>query len=300
MGKLKIIVGKISNGFYDLPRILIINFYRLFVWIRVINPKKILYNKSAIFACNHTTGADPLIVLGALRKKIVFVTDSERFSNRFTSFFFRKFTNSIPIFKEQFNKNIKSFKELFSISGNKKVFFGIFPEGELYKHDKFGKFRGGAAYLSYKTKLPIIPVYLHNLSKGPGEKTWLGRHPTAEGITSLFMNTFRKVHVFIGEPINPVAENIMEDLKELADKNAYKKAIQQITQELEEEFEELRIEADKLFEIKKPKAPVDTQSDTINVSTTNVFDADDDNNDDLFDDTIDDNNILGSAGPAKS
>jgi 1-acyl-sn-glycerol-3-phosphate acyltransferase len=300
MDKLKIIVGKISNGFYDLPRILIINFYRLFVWIRVINPKKIPYNKSAIFACNHTTGADPLIVLGALRKKIVFVTDSDRFSNRFTSFFFRKFTNSIPIFKEQFNKNIKSFKELFSISGNKKVFFGIFPEGELFKHDKFGKFRGGAAYLSYKTKLPIIPVYLHNLSKGPGEKTWLGRHPTAEGIASLFMNTFRKVHVFIGEPIDPVAENIIEDLKELADKNSYKKAIQQITLDLEEEFEELRKEADKLFEVKKLKAPVNTQSDSINVSTTNIFEVDDDDNDDLFNDTIDDNDILGSAGPAKS
>ena len=120
MGKLKIIGIKILNGFYNLPRILIINFYRLFVWIRVINPKKIPYNKSAIFAFNHTTGADPLIALGALRKKIVFVTDSERFSNRFTAFFFRKFTNSIPIFKEQFNKNIKSFKELFLISGNKK------------------------------------------------------------------------------------------------------------------------------------------------------------------------------------
>jgi len=298
MGKLKIIGGKISNGFYNLPRILIINFYRLFVWIRVINPKKIPYNKSAIFAFNHTTGADPLIALGALRKKIIFVTDSERFSNRLSSFFFRKFLNSIPIFKEQFNKNVKSFKELFSISGNKKVFFGIFPEGDLYKHDKFGKFRGGAAYLSYKTKLPIIPVYLHNLSKGPGENTWLGRHPVAEGIMSLFMNTFRKVHVFIGEPIDPVAENIMEDLKELADKNAYKKAIQQITQELEEEFQELRVEADKLFTGKKFKIPVEIQTDSFAGSAANILEDDDDEN--LFDDIIDDNDILGSAGHAKS
>ena len=99
MGKLKIIGGKISSGFYNLPRILIINFYRLFVWIRVINPKKIPYNKSAIFAFNHTTGADPLIALGALRKKIIFITDSERFSNRLTSFFFRKFTKQHPHFQ---------------------------------------------------------------------------------------------------------------------------------------------------------------------------------------------------------
>jgi len=276
MGKLKIIGSKILNGFYNLPRILIINFYRLFIRIRVINAKKIPGDKSAIFAFNHTTGADPLIALGALRKKIIFVTDSDRFSNRFTTFFFRKFTNSIPIFKEQLNKNIKSFKELFSASGNKKVFFGIFPEGELYKNDKFGKFRGGTAYLSYKTKLPIIPVYLHNLSKGPGENTWLGRHPVAEGVMSLLMNTFRRVHVFIGEPIDPVAENIMEDLKELADKNAYKKAIQLITLELEEEFQELRLEADELFPDKKLKSPVNInpskiQNDSSTGSTANIL-----------------------------
>ncbi|MCL4417720.1 MAG: 1-acyl-sn-glycerol-3-phosphate acyltransferase, partial [Actinobacteria bacterium] len=292
MGKLKIIGVKILNGFYNLPRILIINFYKLFLWIKIINPKKIPYNKSAIFAFNHTTGADPLIALGALRKKIVFVTDSERFSNRFTSFFFRKFTNSIPIFKEQFNKNIKSFKELFLISDSKKVFFGIFPEGELYKHDEFGKFRGGAAYLSYKTKLPIIPVYLHNLSKGPGEDTWLGRHPVAEGIMSILMNTFRKVHVFIGEPIDPVAENIMKDLKELADKNAYKKAIQRITQELEEEFQELREEADKLFSGKKPKTAMQIQTNNPAGSTEDTFEEDEYNDENLFGDTIDDNDII--------
>ena len=167
----------------------------------------------------------------------------------------------------------------------------------MYKQDKFGKFRGGAAYLSYKTKLPIIPVYLHNLSKGPGENTWLGRHLVAEGIMSLFMNTFRKVHVFIGEPIDPVAENIMEDLKELADKNAYKKAIQQITQELEEEFQELRIEADKLFTGKKSKTPVEFQTNSFVGSIANIIEDDDEN---LFDDTIDDNDILGNAGHAKS
>lgn len=298
MGKLKIIGIKISNVFYSLPRILIINFYKVFVRIRIINPKKIRYNTSAIFAINHTTGADPLITLGALRKKIVFVTDSERFTNRFTTFFFRKFANSIPIFKEQHNKNVKSFKELFSISGDKKVFFGIFPEGDLYKHDEFGKFHGGAAYLSYKTKLPIIPVYLHNLSKGPGENTWLGRNPVAEGITSILMNSFRKVYVFIGEPISPLTDDIIKDLKELSDKKAYKKAIQRITQKLEEEFQELRIEADNLLTRKKSKIPVEIPADSFVRSAADIFK--DDEYDDVFDNTIEDNDILGNAGHAKS
>ena len=57
------------------------------------------------------------------------------------------------------------------------------------------------------------------------------------------MNTYRRIHVFIGNPIDPMAESIMEELSELTDKNEYKKIIDKITQELEKEFLELKEEA---------------------------------------------------------
>ena len=236
------------NILYNTPRFLFINFYRLcIVRIRVINVKKIPDKTSAIFTFNHTTGADPIIVLGAIRKKIYFIADSERFKTKFTDFFFRKFTNSIPVFKKEFLKNINSFRELFLIAKEKKVFFGIFPEGNLNKNNMFGKFQNGAAYLSYKTKLPIIPVYIHNIHKGPDPDSKCGKNPVMEGIYSLFSNTFRKIHVFIGEPIDPVAENIFSDFMEMADKNSYKKILNSITAKLENEFVKLKNEADGLI-----------------------------------------------------
>jgi len=90
---------KILDFFYSIPRVLFVNFYRLMVRIRVFGLKKIPLNDSAILAVNHTTGADPIILLGAIGKKIYFVASSRNFGTKFTDFFMRKFTNSLPILK---------------------------------------------------------------------------------------------------------------------------------------------------------------------------------------------------------
>ncbi len=72
------------------------------------------------------------------------------------------------------------------------------------------------------------------------------------------MNTYRRIHVFIGDPIDPMAENIMEELSSLADKNEYKKIIDKITEELKKEFLELKEEAE-IFSISgKPSQPTES------------------------------------------
>jgi len=241
------LIKKISDFFYSIPRILFINFYKLFTRTRVFNTKRLAGRKSVILAINHTADADPIILLAAIKKKICFIAESENFGNWLTSFFMRKFANCVPVFKEQFLKNVKSFKELFHISKNKNVFLGIFPEGALNKKNGFKKFKNGAAYLSYKTKLPIIPIYMHNTNRGTDSKRWILTNRITRGIISLIINAFRKTNIFIGEPINPVAENIIEDFKEFADPGTYKKIINNINEALEKEFLELASEADDLF-----------------------------------------------------
>lgn len=287
---MQIMINKIKNIIFNIPRFLIIYSYRLFLRIRIFNPKNIPDDKSVIFAFNHVTGADPIIVLGALRKKIHFIASSDNFKSRLTDYFMRKFGNSIPIFKDQLCKNIKSFKELFTISKKGKVFFGIFPEGGLNKSGNFTKFYGGTAYLSLKTKLPIIPVYIHNINKGPSEKSWFGRNNVAEGMLSLLMNTFKRVNLFIGDPIDPMAENILEDFKELTDKKAYKKAIEKINKELLEEFTELKSEAENLFTRNKNKDKAKT-ADTEEIvevkqkkfaGNAGIYDNNEDDEDDLL------------------
>ncbi len=238
---------KISDFFYGIPRVLFINFYKIFTRTRIFNQKRLVGNKSAIFAINHTADADPIILLAAVKKKICFLAESENFGNWVTNFFMRKFANCVPVFKEQFLKNVKSFRELFNISKDKNVFFGIFPEGVLNKKDGFKEFQKGAAYFSYKTKLPIIPIYMHNTNRGPESKRWIWTNRVTRGIISIIMNAFRKIHIFIGEPIDPIAESILEEFKDFARPEPYKKIINNINRALEEEFLELKNEADSLF-----------------------------------------------------
>lgn len=253
------LIKKISDFFYSVPVILFINFYKLFTRTRVFNTKRLPKGKSVILAINHTADADPIILLAAIKRKICFVAESENFGNWLTSFFMRKFANCVPVFKEQFLKNVKSFKELFHISKNKNVFLGIFPEGVLNKKNGFKKLQKGAAYLSYKTKLPIIPIYMHNTNRGPESEKWIWTNRITRGIISIIMNAFRKIHIFIGEPINPIAENIIEEFKDFTDPGIYKKIINNINDALEKEFLELESEADDLFGTGEEEEPIDSE-----------------------------------------
>jgi 1-acyl-sn-glycerol-3-phosphate acyltransferase len=242
------LIKKISDFFYGIPVVLFINFYKLFTRTRVFNIKRLPRDESVILAINHTADADPIILLAAIKRKIFFVAESENFGNWLSSFFMRKFANCVPIFnKDKSSKNTKSFKELFNISKNKNVSFGIFPEGVLNKKNGFKEFRKGAAYLSYKTKLPIIPVYMHNTNRGPESKKWIWNNRITRGIISLIINAYRKINIFIGEPINPIAENILEEFKDFTNPGNYKKVINNINEALKKEFLELADEADDLF-----------------------------------------------------
>ncbi len=244
------LIIKINGFIYSIPRILFINFYRIFSRARIVNPEKFPDDKPAILAINHTVDADPIILLSVIRRKIFFIAESENFGNWLSNFFMRKFADSIPIFKAHFLKNVKSFKELFRISKNKNVLFGIFPEGMLNKKGGFKKIQKGAAYFSYKTRLPIIPIYMHNTNKGPDSKKWIWKNRITRGILSIIINSFRKIHILIGEPIYPIKEKVMRKFKGFTNPGTYKRIINKINDTLEKEFLELASEADDMFGIR--------------------------------------------------
>jgi len=241
---------RLFGFFYSIPRVLFINFFKLFVRIKVSNLENIPDDGSAILAINHTGGADPIVLLGATGKKIYFIASANNFATRFTAFFMRKFTNSLPVYKDGGIKNLSTFRELILISKKDRTLFGIFPEGKLNKKGRLEPFHKGAAYLSFKTKLPIIPVYIHNLRKGVSPGSFWARNNVTEGIISIVANTFHKINVFVGDPINPTAERIAEDFKGLADARNYKAAIDEINETLSEEFGDLEEEA---AEMLKPR-----------------------------------------------
>ncbi|MCK5567404.1 MAG: 1-acyl-sn-glycerol-3-phosphate acyltransferase, partial [Actinomycetia bacterium] len=90
---MKVLFRKISDFFYNIPRILFINFYKLFTRTRIFNRKRLPENSSVILAFNHSSDADPIIILSALKKKIYFIAESENFETWIANFFMRRFAN---------------------------------------------------------------------------------------------------------------------------------------------------------------------------------------------------------------
>jgi 1-acyl-sn-glycerol-3-phosphate acyltransferase len=237
---------KIKDFFYALPGIIVVNLYNLIIRLKVFNYSRIPVNEQVIFAINHVTGADPIILMAALRKKIVFFAISNDFKTKFTNFFFRKVGNAVPVFQENFFKNFGSFKELIGIKGKKGINFAIFPEGKLNKTDIYDDFKKGAAYFAYKTKLKIIPVYMQGI-RGLKAGTKLEKNEVTEGIMALILNLFRKINIFVGNPIDPIAENIIKDFSDIGDKKNYKAIVEKIHEEMQENFQDLQNEANEIL-----------------------------------------------------
>jgi len=240
----------IKDFFYSLPRIIVVNFYKLIIRVKVFNYSRIPPNEQLIFAINHVTGADPIILMASLKKKIVFIAISKDFRTKFTNFFFRKIGSSVPVFQENLFKNFGSFKELINIKKKKNINFAIFPEGKLNKTDIYNDFKKGTAYLAYKTKLKIVPIYMHGI-RGLKAGMKLERNDVTEGIMALIFNIFGRINVFIGNPIDPTSEDIINgfNFNDMEDKSNYKDIVDKIHEELEQSFHYLQDEAnDILFE----------------------------------------------------
>ena len=224
---------------FDLPRIILSNLYKAVTRIRVFNTDKIPQNTSLIFTFNHIAGADAMVAVIALKRKIQFLAKGKYFNNKMYAFFMSRITGSIPIYQADYAKNIPILKKLFKTSNIEKISLGIFPEGDLYKRGGFGKFNKGAAYISYKLNWPIVPVYIHNMLKGPGVKSFIGRNEWTEGMTAMIINIGRRINVVVGNPIRPSSF--------LDSKKSYKKVIEDINNSLFEEFLRLEKETDKIL-----------------------------------------------------
>lgn len=237
---------KIREFFYSLPRIIIVNIFKIIIRIKVFNYERIPVNRQVIFAINHVTGADPILILAGLKKKLVFFAISDDFKTRFTNFFFRKVGNAIPVFQKNFYRNFGSFKEMLENLNRKEVNLAIFPEGRLNKTDVYDDFKKGTAYFSYKSRLPIIPVYIQGV-RGLKAGTKAETNKVSEGISALAFNLFRRINIFIGNPVDPIAENIINDFNSTDTNKNYREIVSDIHDNMEKSFWDLQDEAKEIL-----------------------------------------------------
>ena len=111
-----------------------------------------------IICPNHSHILDPVWIYPKVSHMYI-MAKSELFKNKFASFLLRYF-GAFPIRRGQ--KDARSLIYAIKVlENNKKSNLLIFPEGGILKEDKRRKhITDGATFISAKTEIPIIPVYI--------------------------------------------------------------------------------------------------------------------------------------------
>lgn len=195
-----------------IPTRIILKFFVRLEIVGLENLKGI--NTNVIFACNHTSELDPIVLPASLPffsrfSPIFYTSRSKGFYNNsgWRSFFyggnFFKAWGSYPVFVglKDYEKSMKYHIDIVNDGGN----VCVFPEGRITIDGNIQPAKGGVAYLAYKTKKPIVPVKLEG----------------AYGISlALFFSRKRKIKIVFGKPLNIIDESkttlSLDDFKQYA------------------------------------------------------------------------------------
>lgn len=148
-----------------------------------------------VICANHSNPIEPTFIY-AKTKNLCIMAKSELFSNKLLGNIFKYF-DVFPIRRGEHDaRSLIHAIKLFENVDNRKLL--IFPEGTTIKKDRErGDAKVGPAYVAYKAKIPIVPVYITKNSK-----------------------LFHRVDIIYGEPMY-VTEEIGKDkikLQEFSDK----------------------------------------------------------------------------------
>ena len=143
------------------------NFYRFIWWIaygicvllfrvRVEGRTHISREGGIILAGNHCSYADPVIIGVAAGRELWYVTKSEVFPVPFLGELIRKL-HAMPVQRGRGDRGaLVALEEVLKSGGG--VF--IFPEGTRNKNPGFLPPKPGVGMVAYRTKVPVVPVYV--------------------------------------------------------------------------------------------------------------------------------------------
>ncbi|MBE7061146.1 MAG: 1-acyl-sn-glycerol-3-phosphate acyltransferase [Clostridiales bacterium] len=150
-----------SNFFYDFVKVTAAIPALLTFRVKTIRenknvPKKI--KKGAVFAVNHTSYLDPVIIHCILwYRRLNFLATKELFNSKAKERFF-KLVHCIPIDKNNFN--IGAVHAVRDRLKEEKAIV-IFPEGAVNREQgKIEEYKSGAVFMAHIAKKPLVPIYV--------------------------------------------------------------------------------------------------------------------------------------------
>jgi 1-acyl-sn-glycerol-3-phosphate acyltransferase len=129
---------------------------RFFFRIRTEGRKHVPANGGLILASNHCSYADPVLIGVAARRELLYVTKQEVFAIPFLGWLVRNL-NAMPIDRSRGDRG-----GLMAIETRLEHGGAMFlsPEGTRNKTGRFLKPKAGVGMMVYRTRVPVVPVYI--------------------------------------------------------------------------------------------------------------------------------------------
>jgi 1-acyl-sn-glycerol-3-phosphate acyltransferase len=110
-------------------------------------------NKATIFACNHQTNNDAIIIKARVNLRFKFIAKASLFKNKFIGWIFRGL-GGYPV--NRGGNDIKAVKTTLEHLKNNRHLV-IFPEGTRVKPDESVEYKNGLALFALKTDCYVVP-----------------------------------------------------------------------------------------------------------------------------------------------
>ena len=141
--------------FYNILRYIVLVVYHLFYDLKFVGKENIPKNGSNIFASNHRSYADPVLISLGVRIPFSFMAKEELFKK---NIFFTALIKALGAFPVTRGKGDTSVIDVSLECLNKGRNLVIFPEGTRSKDGRVGRGKTGVALVAAVAQVPVIPV----------------------------------------------------------------------------------------------------------------------------------------------
>lgn len=162
---------------------------------------------SVIYACNHVSFVDVLVMTAVCKRPIRFLMDHRLFDTPILNILSRM-ARAIPVASAKQNPRIKekAFKDAVKALQDGDI-IGIFPEGSITRDGKLQIFRKGVEEIIANVPAPVVPMALKGLWG-----SYFSRH-RGKAMSGLPRRFWSRISLHIGKPI-PAAEVTAERLQQ--------------------------------------------------------------------------------------
>lgn len=133
--------------------------------IKTVGKENVIQNKGAIFACNHKSNWDALVVLATCPRRLAFMGKAELFKYKPFAYVLKKL-GAFPVNRGK--GDISAIKTSLRILNDENAFI-MFPEGKRVKKYERDQVKPGIAMISTRAKVPVIPVTIS------GKYKWMSK-----------------------------------------------------------------------------------------------------------------------------